>query len=92
VVARVKAKPDKIEEVKSVLLDLIEPTRKETGCITYELLQNRQDPTEFTFVEEWTSDGALEEHFLTGHFQNAGSKLADFVAEPPDIRTYAVVG
>jgi quinol monooxygenase YgiN len=51
VVARVVALPDKVEEVKSVLIGLIEPTRKEDGCIIYELLQNHADPTDFTFVE-----------------------------------------
>jgi len=25
--------------------------------VTYELLQNMADPTDFTFVEEWSSEG-----------------------------------
>jgi hypothetical protein len=47
VVARVVAVPDKVEEVKSILLGLIEPTRQEEGCIVYELLQNQKDPKRF---------------------------------------------
>ena len=53
VVARIKAKSEAVSEVRELLCDLIEPTRKESGCISYELLQNRDDPTDFTFVEEW---------------------------------------
>ena len=50
VIARIKAKSDAVSEVRELLCGLIEPTRKESGCISYELLQNRDDPTDFTFV------------------------------------------
>lgn len=52
VVACFIALPNKVEELKAVLLELIEPTRQEVGAIKYELLQNQYDPTDFTFVEE----------------------------------------
>ena len=35
------ALPDKVEELKAILLGLIEPTRLEAGVIKYELLQNQ---------------------------------------------------
>ena len=56
VVARIKARPETVDEVRELLCGLVEPTRKESGCISYELLQNREDPTDLTFVEEWESD------------------------------------
>lgn len=92
VVARIKAKKDTVEEVREVLTGLIEPTRRETGCITYELLQNREDQTDFTFVEEWTDPNALGTHFETEHIKNALPKLKEIAAEDPDIRTYRLVG
>jgi quinol monooxygenase YgiN len=92
VVARIKARPDKVEELREVLAGLVAPTRAEEGCMSYELLQNRADPTDFTFVEEWTSDAALEQHFTTEHMQKATARLDELVAEEPDIRTYSLVG
>lgn len=92
VVARIKATEDKIEEVKKILGGLIEPTRGEQGCVSYELLQNRQDPTDFTFVEEWASDEAFDGHFETEHIKNALPQLPELTSEEPDIRTYRVVG
>ncbi|HEV2707196.1 MAG TPA: putative quinol monooxygenase [Pyrinomonadaceae bacterium] len=92
VVARIKALPDKVNELREVLTGLVAPTRAEEGCVSYELLQNRAEPTDFTFVEEWTSDAALEQHFATEHIQNATARLDGLVAEEPDIRTYSVVG
>ena len=91
VVARSVAKPDKVEEVRVLLAGLVAPTRREEGCVSYELLQNRADPTDFTFVEEWRSDRDLEAHFATEHLQDATRRIEGLVAAEPDIRTYAVV-
>ncbi|TBR61464.1 antibiotic biosynthesis monooxygenase [Mastigocladus laminosus UU774] len=91
VVARISAHPEKVEELKAVFLELIEPTRQENGCIKYELLQNQSDPTEFTFVEEWTSDEALDAHLGSAHIQTAVAKLKDLVASDIDIRRYTLL-
>lgn len=90
-VARILAKPDRVEPVLSILTNVVEPTRKEPGCISYELLQNRADPTDFTFVEEWASDGAIDAHLATQHIQDALSKLAGLLAEAPDIRRHNLI-
>jgi quinol monooxygenase YgiN len=91
VVARIKALPDTVDLVRSILLELIGPTRKEDGCIVYELLQNKADPTDFTFVEEWQNESSLERHANSPHLKTAAEKLHGVVAEAPDIRTYSVV-
>ena len=92
VVARIKAKPESAAEVRELLCGLVERTRKESGCISYELLQNREDPTDFTFVEEWESDAAFESHAASDHIKAIGPKLQPIVECAPDIRTYLVVG
>ena len=92
VVARITARPDSVDEVRRLLAGLIEPTRKEQGCITYELLQNRHDPTDYTFVEEWDCDASLDAHLASDHLTRALPDLQRLVAAPPDIRRYAVVG
>jgi len=91
VIARVKARPGKANELLSVLSSLVEPTRKEPGCLSYELLQNNEDPTDLTLIEEWQNNTALESHFATKHFKDALTKLPNLVAAEPDIRRYHVV-
>ena len=91
VVARIIAKPSKVEDVRAILLGLVAPTRAEDGCVVYELLQNRADPTDFTFVEEWASDTAFERHHTTDHIRAAFPKLEALVAAAPDIRTYSLI-
>lgn len=91
VVARVVAILEKVDEVKSILLEIIEPTRQEQGCITYELLQNKADPTDFTFVEEWESQALLNEHLNSAHIAQASSQLNGLIATEPDIRVYQLL-
>ena len=67
VVARIVAKPESVEIVREGLTSLLEPTRAEAGCILYELMQNRSDPTDFTFYEEWTDEASLNAHGATVH-------------------------
>ena len=92
VVAHHVARADKVEELKEVLLGLIAPTRREAGCVTYELLQSRSDPTEFTFVEEWTSDLELDTHLQSSHVQQALARFAELTALPAVLRRYDRVG
>jgi quinol monooxygenase YgiN len=91
VVAHIRAKPETVDEVRALLSGLVDPTRREPGCITYDLLQNHEDPTDFTFVEEWTGADALAAHFETAHMVETLPKLQAVAAAPPDIRRYALV-
>jgi len=92
VVARIKARDGMVSRVKDVLLSLLEPTRRETGCLVYELLQNEDDPTDFTFVEEWTTDQALDAHLASPHVEKAFALAGDLLAAPPDVRRYRLAG
>ncbi|HMO81281.1 MAG TPA: putative quinol monooxygenase [Pyrinomonadaceae bacterium] len=91
VVAHLISKEDRTEETREILLGLIEPTRAEAGCIMYELHQNAADPTDLTFIEEWTDDAALDAHLQTTHIAGAIDKLRELLAAPPDIRRYRLV-
>jgi len=88
VVAHIIAQEKKIEEVRSVLLGLVGPSRDEPDCISYELYQNTERPTEFTFVEEWKSEDALNRHFGTEHIKHAVALFADLLADDLDVRRY----
>ena len=80
VVAHLVALAGHHKELKSILLDLVEPTRTENGCILYQLLQNQEDPTDFVFIEEWESEALLLEPkagaFLLEEFELSHFPLA----------------
>jgi quinol monooxygenase YgiN len=88
VILRLAAQPDKVDELKAILTGLVAPTRKEAGCLSYEIFQNRSDPCDFTFVEEWASDAALDAHWATPHVQDALARGVPLLAAQPDDRRY----
>jgi quinol monooxygenase YgiN len=92
VVARLTARPDQVLELQALLQGLLEPTRKEAGCVSYELLWNRTDPADFTFIEEWADAAALDAHLMTPHVQNALAQAQSLLAIAPDIRRYTTLG
>jgi quinol monooxygenase YgiN len=72
VVAIAETSAERAEELKSICLRLIEPTRKEVGCISYELYQDTTNPGKFTFIESWRSKEHLDIHMKTPHLVAAG--------------------
>jgi quinol monooxygenase YgiN len=91
VVARIVAKPESVDKVREGLTLLLEPTRREPGCILYELMQNEADPTDFTFYEEWTDGAALDAHAASAHIEATFKGLDGHLAAPPDVRRYSYI-
>lgn len=67
IVAKIIAKAEKRELVKSELLKLIELTRAEEGCINYDLHQDNDNPNLFLFYENWTSRELWQKHMDNEH-------------------------
>ena len=67
VVATLTAKPGKHEMLTAGARPVIEATRKEAGCISYDLTRSISEPDTFVFIERWTTREALEAHFQTPH-------------------------
>ncbi len=67
VIAYVEAKPEHLDTVKSELLKLIDPTRKEAGCLQYDLHQDHANKNLFIFVEHWESHALLQQHLKADH-------------------------
>jgi quinol monooxygenase YgiN len=81
VVAIVETSSEKATELKNVCLRLIEPTRKESGCISYELYEDTTNPGRFTFIEEWESQEHLDVHLKTPHLVSAGEAFGKIVTK-----------
>ena len=91
VIARHWARPETVDELRRILLSLIEPSRAEPACLKYELLQNADDPTDFTFVETFASDDALKEHAAAPYIAGLAPKLKDLVARPSEVSRYRAI-
>ena len=61
-IAFLKGKPEKRNELLQVLRDFVKPTRAEAGCVEYHLHVSDADPNLFFFYENWRSKRDLDEH------------------------------
>ena len=55
VFAEMHARPGKEDELRRALIGMIEPTRREAGCVQYDLHVGYEDPRHYFFYENWTS-------------------------------------
>lgn len=74
VIAIVKAKPEKVDELHKLLADLVAPTLTEEGCIRYEMNVS-EDGLTFVFTEQWTTTPLWEAHMETPHLLNLKARM-----------------
>lgn len=91
VMAQVKAKAGMEERVKKELLNLVTHTRKEPGCLNYDLHVLVEQPGTFYFYENWVSKMALDMHFDTPHFKNLEKIAPEIFSDPADIKLLKMV-
>lgn len=88
VVAKNFAKKDTIDEIIKLCKELVQETRKEEGCIKYEMYQDENEPTILTMVEEWESRESLDNHMKSEHFQRIVPMLGKLMVRETDINVY----
>ena len=84
-IARLKVKADKIEELKTAALAIVADSRNEAGNINYDIHQSIEDETVFFWHETWANKAAIDEHFATPFFQQFIGIVGEIAAEPPQI-------
>ena len=81
VVATGNVKKGCIEEYKKIASELIAETKKEDGCLAYDLFQDVSCETTLTFLESWESQAHLDAHMQSEHFKRI-VPLLDGLKEP----------
>ena len=67
VYATLTIKPGSLEALRAPAAACIAETRKEQGCIAYDLLASIDDPEKLVFVEKWETREALTAHSRSPH-------------------------
>jgi quinol monooxygenase YgiN len=63
----IKAKSGKEKELEAAFAPCIAATKKETGCLAYELSRDPDDPTAYLLFEKYKNVAALEAHLKLEH-------------------------
>jgi len=91
ILAQLKAKPGEEETVGKALLAMVEPTRKEDGCICYNLHQDASDKTKFMFYEQWAGKEALDAHGKSPHMKTMQGKINGLI-EKSEVAFFELMG
>lgn len=91
VLATFKAKPGMADKVRNAVMALVPPTRREPGCINYDLHQSVDDENLLMLYENWVSKKDLDEHLAMPYLQDFLGKADEILAEPVDIKLWEMV-
>jgi quinol monooxygenase YgiN len=76
---------------RDILSKLAVATRREAGCVSYELFQQAGAPQVFQTVEQWSDEAAADAHMTAPHVAAAIAAAAPLLAAPPEILSFTKV-
>ena len=85
-----RAKPGMEEELGKRLLALVEPSRAEEGCISYDMHQSKDDPAVWMAYENWRSEEDLALHFEQPYLRAFADSKDEILAGPLDVRKFSL--
>ena len=80
---------EKRMEMMQTLLSMIEPMRKEKGCLSYDVFCDLEDNHVFNLIEEWETHEDLDHHIRSERFSVLlGTK--SLLEKPLEMKTHTV--
>ncbi len=89
ILARITVKPEAASAARDILQELVVQSRKEPGCVSYDLYQQTDTPHLFQTVEQWQDQSAANQHMKTAHFAAAVAAAGALFAAPPEILAFS---
>ncbi len=86
-----RAKPTQSEALGVALLNLVEPTRNEEGCIQYKLHRSHEDADVWLVYENWLSSKGLAAHMTSPHVLAFLKTAPDLLLGDIDLRQFDTV-
>lgn len=88
IVAKCSVKPSATDEFLELALSLVHASRAETGNVSYDFYCDLKNQAQFTFIECWKDQEAINLHNASEHFVTFGEKAAPLFSAPLDIGLY----
>jgi quinol monooxygenase YgiN len=86
--ALIRAKAGQSEALGEALLALVNPSREEPGCRSYNVYRSFDDEEQWMVFEKWGSKAALEEHLDRPHMKAFSAQLPSLVNGELDLRGF----
>ena len=81
-IVRSRVKPEYVDAFKQASIENARQSRLEPGVARFDLIQDTEDATRFTFVEVFRAPDAHAAHRETAHYLTWRDAVADMMAEP----------
>ena len=88
VIAKFDIRPGQRDKLLAVAKPCIEATRRENGCISYELFSSVEDESAMVFVERWRDLDALRAHQQSAHIARFKEERASYVEGPSRVTVF----
>lgn len=86
VIATFSPKPGQEEPVERVLRGMTEPSRREPGCVRYDLYRTTNVPAMLTLFEIYDDEAAFALHRETPHYKAYRAKIAELLNGPIQVQ------
>ncbi len=82
IIVRIQPKPDKVEEFLELALHDARNSRKEPGCLRFDVLREKDNPARFAFYEVYKDEDAVKAHQQTEHYARWRREIEALQAVP----------
>ena len=88
VLARITVRPEYAAQARALLEELVSHSRREAGCVSYELYRRADAGHVFQTVEAWKDAAAVDAHMKSTHVAAAIATATPMFAAPPEIVSF----
>src|SRR5579872_5535594 len=92
IIATIKCQAAKRDEFLAGARACIDATRKEPGCVAYDMHESVTEPGTFRFIERWQDRAAVNDHMASPHLKAFAKVIGGTVSEAPLIELITPAG
>lgn len=82
--AEIKPKPEHFSDAQQAILNILDKTRAEIGCLSFNLFEAPDQDALYLF-EEWEDQSALDQHHAQPYTSAVFKAYEGWLAKPPRI-------
>jgi quinol monooxygenase YgiN len=86
--ARIKVKPEAIEQFLALGKTMVENSNSEPGCLIYTLYQEVGYPQSFIFYEVYENQDAVNIHNASEHFKTFIEQVSGLASDKPQVDVF----
>ena len=81
-------KPEYLSDARSAILGIVEQTRQEKGCRSFDIFEG-EEPGHIYLFEEWDDQAALDAHYAQPYTTAVFEQYQQWLAQPPEIKKFS---